>query len=272
MDNRNTLYALEAAGLQAGYAEKLIIENLDLAVPAGMVTVIIGPNGCGKSTLLKSIGRILKPQSGSVLLEGEDLFRMPSREAARKLAILPQSPKAPQGMTIFDLVKYGRFPYRKGIGVKINPDDEKIINWALDATQLSEIAGSGLESLSGGQRQRAWIAMALAQQTQVILLDEPTTYLDISYQLEIMELLSRLNKERGYTIIMVLHDLNLASRFADYMIAMREGKIVVSGTPDQVITRQMLRDVFNIDAEIIKDKYTGKPCFAAYRLLRNEDQ
>ena len=240
---------------------------MEIVIPERKITSIIGPNGCGKSTLLKAIGRILKPERGSVYLDGLDIYTLNTKEVAKKMSILPQSPKAPSGITVGELVSYGRFPHQHGLK-KLTVEDKKIIQWAMDITKLSEYEVTLVDNLSGGQRQRVWIAMALAQQTDIILLDEPTTYLDLAYQLEILELLYSLNKEQGCTIAMVLHDLNLASRFSDYIIAMRSGKIIEYGTPDEVICEDVLKKTFNINADIIKDSTSKKPICISYDLIR----
>lgn len=258
---------LSTNNLTIAYNKKIIINNLEIVIPERKITSIIGPNGCGKSTLLKAIGRILKPERGSVYLDGIDIYTLNTKEVAKKMSILPQSPKAPSGITVGELVSYGRFPHQHGLK-KLTVEDKKIIQWAMDITKLSEYEVTLVDNLSGGQRQRVWIAMALAQQTDIILLDEPTTYLDLAYQLEILELLYRLNKEQGCTIAMVLHDLNLASRFSDYIIAMRSGKIIEYGTPDEVICEDVLKKTFNINADIIKDSTSKKPICVSYDLIR----
>ncbi|MBO1872000.1 ABC transporter ATP-binding protein [Lachnoanaerobaculum sp. Marseille-Q4761] len=258
---------LSTNNLTIAYNKKIIINNLEIVIPERKITSIIGPNGCGKSTLLKAIGRILKPERGSVYLDGIDIYTLNTKEVAKKMSILPQSPKAPSGITVGELVSYGRFPHQHGLK-KLTVEDKKIIQWAMDITKLSEYEVTLVDNLSGGQRQRVWIAMALAQQTDIILLDEPTTYLDLAYQLEILELLYRLNKEQGCTIAMVLHDLNLASRFSDYIIAMRSGKIIEYGTPDEVICEDVLKKTFNINADIIKDSTSKKPICISYDLIR----
>ena len=259
--------SLSTNNLTIAYNKKIIINNLEIVIPERKITSIIGPNGCGKSTLLKAVGRILKPERGSVYLDGIDIYTLNTKEVAKKMSILPQSPKAPSGITVGELVSYGRFPHQHGLK-KLTVEDKKIIQWAMDITKLSEYAVTLVDNLSGGQRQRVWIAMALAQQTDIILLDEPTTYLDLAYQLEILELLYRLNKEQGCTIAMVLHDLNLASRFSDYIIAMRSGKIIEYGTPDEVICEDVLKKTFNINADIIKDSTSKKPICVSYDLIR----
>lgn len=258
---------LSANNLTIAYDKNIIINNLDIVIPERKITSIIGPNGCGKSTLLKAIGRILKPERGSVYLDGIDIYTLNTKEVAKKMSILPQSPKAPSGITVGELVSYGRFPHQHGLK-KLTVEDKKIIQWAMDITKLSEYEVTLVDNLSGGQRQRVWIAMALAQQTDIILLDEPTTYLDLAYQLEILELLYSLNKEQGCTIAMVLHDLNLASRFSDYIIAIRSGKIIEYGTPDEVICEDVLKKTFNINADIIKDSTSKKPICISYDLIR----
>lgn len=260
--------SISAEKLTVAYDDKIIIENLFMEIPKGKITTIIGPNGCGKSTVLKTVGRILKPKGGLIYLNGEDIKNFSSKEIARKMAILPQSPQAPSGLTVGELVSYGRFPHQKR-GGKISPKDKEIISWALEATILSELEMTPIDSLSGGQRQRVWIAMALAQQTELILLDEPTTYLDMAYQLEVLELLESLNKEQGCTIVMVLHDLNLAARFADYMIAVRNGAIIRQGSPEEVMTAEVLRKTFAIDAEIGRDVKTGKAACISYSLIKD---
>lgn len=258
---------LSTNNLTIAYNKNIIINNLDIVIPERKITSIIGPNGCGKSTLLKAIGRILKPERGSVYLDGIDIYTLNTKEVAKKMSILPQSPKAPSGITVGELVSYGRFPHQHGLK-KLTVEDKKIIQWAMDITKLSEYEVTLVDNLSGGQRQRVWIAMALAQQTDIILLDEPTTYLDLAYQLEILELLYSLNKEQGCTIAMVLHDLNLASRFSDYIIAIRSGKIIEYGTPDEVICEDVLKKTFNINADIIKDSTSKKPICISYDLIR----
>ena len=252
--------------IEVGYTSKLIIDDLTIEIPSGKLTAIIGQNGCGKSTLLKAMGRILDIKKGSIYLDCKDIHKLPTKELAKKMAILPQSPVAPEGITVEELISYGRFPYQKGLG-KLSKEDKKIIDWAMEVTSLKEYHDASVENLSGGQRQRVWIAMALAQETEIILLDEPTTYLDMSYQLEVLELLNDLNKEQGSTIIMVLHDLNLAAKFADYMIALKEGKVISAGSPKEVMTKEVLREVFNIEANIVIDSSCDQPVCMSYELL-----
>lgn len=258
--------SIATENLAVAYDEKLVVDDLDMQIPQGKITSIIGPNGCGKSTVLKAVGRILKPKNGVVYLNGDDIHRLSTKEIAQKMAILPQSPQAPAGLTVGELVAYGRFPHQRGFG-KLKPEDKEIIQWALEVTRLTELETTAVDNLSGGQRQRVWIAMALAQQTDLILLDEPTTYLDLAYQLEVLELLYRLNREQGCTIIMVLHDLNLAARFSDYMIAIRCGNIIKHGTPEEVMIAQVLKETFHIDAQIVKEPRTGRPTCVSYDLI-----
>ncbi|EJF39151.1 ferrichrome ABC transporter, ATP-binding protein FhuC [Clostridium sp. MSTE9] len=259
--------SIATQNLAVAYEDNLVVDDLDMQIPQGRITTIIGPNGCGKSTVLKAVGRILKPKGGVVYLNGDDIRRLTTKEVAQKMAILPQSPQAPAGLTVGELVAYGRFPHQRGFG-KLIPEDKRIIQWALEVTRLTEFETTAVDNLSGGQRQRVWIAMALAQQTDLILLDEPTTYLDLAYQLEVLELLYRLNREQGCTIVMVLHDLNLAARFADYMIAIRGGDIIQHGTPEEVMTAEVLEETFHIDAEIVKEPRTGRPTCISYDLIR----
>ncbi|WP_315122028.1 ABC transporter ATP-binding protein [uncultured Clostridium sp.] len=259
--------SIATKNLAIAYDDKLIVDDLNMNIPKGKITTIIGPNGCGKSTVLKTIGRILKQKEGVVYLNGDDIRKLSTKEVAQKMAILPQSPQAQGGLTVGEIVSYGRFPHQKGFG-KLSPEDEKIIAWALEITKLTELETRMVDNLSGGQRQRVWIAMALAQQTDLILLDEPTTYLDMSYQLEVLELLYNLNRKQNCTIIMVLHDLNLAARFADYMIAIRSGSIIKCGAPKEIMTSKVLKDTFNINAEIVWGSRTGKPTCISYELIK----
>lgn len=253
--------------LDIGYNEALIVKDLNIKIPRGKITSIIGPNGCGKSTVLKAVGRIIKQKNGSVYLNGEEIATLSTKEVAKRMAILPQTPYSPSGLTCSELVAYGRFPHQKGFG-KITAEDKKIIRWALKATNLLEFENREVDTLSGGQRQRVWIAMALAQQTELILLDEPTTYLDLAHQLEVLELLFELNREQKCTIVMVLHDLNLASRYSDYMIAMRDGLVIKHGTAIEVMVPEVLNQAYNIDADIILEKKTKRPVCVTYNLIK----
>lgn len=271
VQERGFMKNLEIEQIEVAYADQSIINDLSLDIPIGKITTIIGPNGCGKSTLLKAVGRIMKVKKGKVSLEGNSIYEFSTKELAKKLAILPQTPTAPEGLTVEELVSYGRYPYQKGLG-KLTAEDRKIIDWALEVTCLTNLRDSHVDNISGGQRQRVWIALALAQETDIILLDEPTTYLDMAYQLEVLELLEDLNKEHGCTIVMVLHDLNLASKYADYLVALRKGNIICSGTPKEVITKDVLRQVYEIDAEIMQDSKSGKPICVSYELLKQNNR
>ncbi|MBW3112072.1 MULTISPECIES: ABC transporter ATP-binding protein [Bacillaceae] len=257
--------------LNIGYGERLIVKNLNVVIPDKKITTIIGSNGCGKSTLLKAITRIISHQTGNVVLDGENISKGDTKELAKKMAILPQTPESASGLSVGELVSYGRFPHQKGMG-RLKKKDYDVINWALEVTGTLQFKYREVDALSGGQRQRVWIAMALAQETDIIFLDEPTTYLDMAHQLEVLELLQKLNQEQERTIVMVLHDLNQAARFADYIVALKEGEIVKSGSCEEVITHDVLKKVFQIDAEIGRDPRTNKPMCITYNLLKGEDQ
>ncbi|WP_342546368.1 ABC transporter ATP-binding protein [Lysinibacillus sp. FSL K6-4013] len=258
---------LEVESIRVGYDDKTIVHDLSLQIPDGKITTIIGSNGCGKSTLLKAITRILKHESGQVILDGQNISKMKTKELAKELAILPQSPESAHGLTVEELVSYGRFPYQKGIG-NLSQKDKEVIDWALQVTKTEDFRLQSVDALSGGQRQRVWIAMSLAQETDIIFLDEPTTYLDMAHQLEVLELLYKLNEEQGRTIVMVLHDLNQAARFSDYIVALSQGKLVKFGTAEEVMVPEVLKKVFNIDAVIGKDPRTNKPMCITYDLLQ----
>lgn len=264
------MFRLHTDDLSIGYGEQLIVKNLTVSIPDKQITTIIGSNGCGKSTLLKAITRIISHQSGSVLLDGKDISKENTKALAKKMAILPQSPESARGLTVGELVSYGRFPYQTGFG-RLSKKDYEVIDWALEVTGTHDFKYRPVDALSGGQRQRVWIAMALAQKTDIIFLDEPTTYLDMAHQLEVLELLQKLNCEQERTIIMVLHDLNQAARFADYIIALRDGEIVKAGTCEELIVPDVLRQVFNIDAVIGRDPRTNKPMCLTYNLIKGEN-
>jgi iron complex transport system ATP-binding protein len=249
---------LQAVELKLGYGDRIIVDGLDLGIEAGTVTTIIGPNGCGKSTLLRALGRLLKPSGGEVLLDGKRIDRMPTKEVARILGVLPQAPTAPEGLTVADLVARGRHPHQTWYR-QWSSDDESAVREALSMTGLLDLGDRPLDELSGGQRQRAWISMALAQGTDLLLLDEPTTFLDLAHQIEVLELVRRLHGELGRTVVMVLHDLNFAARYADRLIAMRDGKVIASGTPAEVLTEGLLAEVFDLDAKVIEDPVAGTP-------------
>ncbi|AQM60453.1 ABC transporter ATP-binding protein [Clostridium baratii] len=252
--------------LNISYGNLDIVKDLNLEIPKGKITTIIGANGCGKSTILKTLARIIKPKSGSIYINDKELNSQDSKELAKAMAVLPQSPQAPSGLTVEELISYGRFPHQKGFG-KLKDEDKDIINWALEKTRILEFRDRPIEALSGGQRQRAWIAMALAQETDILLLDEPTTYLDLAHQLEVLKLLEELNKKEGRTIVMVIHELNNAARFADHMIGVKKGKIVCQGTAHEVMTKENLKEIFNIDAEIVNEPRSGKPVCITYDMV-----
>ncbi|GIL09340.1 MAG: iron-enterobactin transporter ATP-binding protein [Chloroflexota bacterium] len=249
---------LNAAQLSLAYDRESIIHNLNLTIPTGKITALVGPNGCGKSTLLRGISRLLKPRGGSVVLNGQDIWKLPTKELAKQLGILPQGPVAPEGLTVHELVAQGRYPHQSWFQ-QWSAEDERITLEALAITRVTEFADRPVDTLSGGQRQRAWIAMTLAQDSDLLLLDEPTTFLDLAYQIEVLDLLHDLNVERGKTIVMVLHDLNHACRYADGLVAVREGQIIAQGRPAEVVTEALVRAVFGIDCRVIADPVTGTP-------------
>lgn len=253
-----TDHLLVASGLSAGYDNTEILHGLDLTVPPGKITVIVGANACGKSTFLRTISRLITPTAGQVLLDGKSIHRMPSRDLARTLGLLPQSPIAPEGITVADLVSRGRHPHQSLFSRWTRQDDEAVDS-ALSATKTFDLAEWPVDELSGGQRQRVWIAMALAQQTDILLLDEPTTFLDINHQIEVLDLLTDLNHTRGTTVVMVLHDLNLAARYADHLVALASGRVHKSGTPEAVLTEETVRQVFGLESRVITDPISGRP-------------
>jgi iron complex transport system ATP-binding protein len=250
--------ALAARELALSYDDRVIVDRLSLTVPAGAVTVIVGANACGKSTLLRGLARLLRPRSGTVLLDGEDIHRLPTREVATRLGMLPQQPIAPEGITVADLVSRGRHPHQRWFR-QWSATDEAAVAAALEATGTTDIAGRSVDELSGGQRQRVWIALALAQGTDLMLLDEPTTFLDLAHQVEVLDLLADLNTRERRTIVLVLHDLNLACRYAHHLVAMKDGAIVAEGPPDEVITAETVEAVFGLACEVIADPLTGTP-------------
>ena len=251
-------HTLDAEHLTLGYGELTVVDDLSLVVPPGRITAIVGANACGKSTLLRSMSRLLKPRSGQVVLDGREVHRTPARQLARTLGLLPQSPVAPEGITVADLVGRGRHPHQ-GLLSRWSSDDDRAVAEALEATETTALADRSVDELSGGQRQRVWIAMALAQQTDVLLLDEPTTFLDVSHQVEVLDLLTDLNRRRGTTIVMVLHDLNLAARYADHLVALAAGRVHAAGTPGEVLTEDCVRAVFGLDSRVVADPTTGAP-------------
>jgi len=249
---------LHAEHLHLAYDGREVVSDLDLEIKPGAITVIVGANACGKSTTLRAMARLLKPRAGAVLLDGTDIHRYPTKKLATMLGILPQSPVAPDGLTVGDLVARGRYPHQ-GWLQQWTSEDEDAVNGALEATRLADLADRPVDELSGGQRQRAWIAMALAQGTEVMLLDEPTTFLDIAHQMEVLDLLMTLNQRDGRTIAVVLHDLNQACRYADHLVAMKKGKIVAEGRPEDVVTPELVRAVFEIDCDVIRCPLSGMP-------------
>ncbi len=253
-----TAHTLHVEDLTVGYGNRTVVEHLDLHVPMGGISVIVGANACGKSTLLRSMSRLLAPKSGQVVLDGRAVHHMPAKELARTLGLLPQSPTAPEGITVADLVGRGRHPHQ-GMFSRWTPADDQAVADALTATDTADLADRPVDELSGGQRQRVWIAMALAQQTDVLLLDEPTTFLDVTHQLEVLDLLTDLNRSRGTTIVIVLHDLNLAARYADHLIALQDGRIHALGSPAEVLTEETIRSVFGLECRVIIDPTSGKP-------------
>ncbi|MFD5554230.1 ABC transporter ATP-binding protein [Streptomyces sp. NPDC127068] len=249
---------LEARAVSAGYSKSLIIRELSLRIAEGQITALVGPNACGKSTLLKSIARLLPLAGGSVLLDGADLHTMSTRDIARSLGILPQAPLAPESITVGDLVWRGRHPHRR-FGQRRTEADEVVIADALAATGTAELIDRPVEELSGGQRQRVWIALALAQDTPTLLLDEPTTYLDIAHQIEVMDLLADLNERTGKTIVLVSHDLNQAALYASSIVAMRDGRIVRQGTPEEVLTEETVAEVFGMPCVVVPHPRSARP-------------
>ncbi|HYP72775.1 MAG TPA: ABC transporter ATP-binding protein [Microbacterium sp.] len=252
------LHTLRTEGLVSGYGRTTIVDDVDVEIPAGRICVIVGANACGKSTLLKTISRLIPAQAGAVILDGERIDRMPTKDLARTLGLLPQQPVAPEGIAVADLVGRGRHPHQK-LFRSWTADDDRAVAEALTATGVLDLSDRAVDELSGGQRQRVWIAMALAQETDILLLDEPTTFLDVSHQVEVLDLLTDLNASRGTTIVMVLHDINLAARYADHLFALKKGRVVANGPPSEVVTSELVRDVFDLDSLVIPDPVSGTP-------------
>ncbi|MFJ7330365.1 ABC transporter ATP-binding protein [Streptomyces cyaneofuscatus] len=248
---------LAARGITVGYGGRAVIDDLDVAIPSGVVTTIIGPNGCGKSTLLRTLTRLLKPASGTVVLDGEDIVKLRTRDVAKKLGLLPQAPVAPEGLTVGDLVARGRHPHQSWLR-QWSSDDAEVVERALAMTGVADLADRPVDSLSGGQRQRVWISMTLAQGTDLLLLDEPTTYLDLAHAIDVLDLVDDLH-ESGCTVVMVLHDLNLATRYSDNLIVMRAGSILAQGHPRDVITAELLHEAFGLQAKVIDDPVGDRP-------------
>ncbi|GGZ53745.1 ABC transporter [Streptomyces inusitatus] len=249
---------LTAESVTLGYDQRVIAENLSVEIPDNSFTVIVGPNACGKSTLLRALSRMLKPSEGRVLLDGQTIHSMPAKKVAKTLGLLPQSSIAPDGITVADLVARGRYPHQ-GLLRQWSPEDERIVQESMAATGVGALADRYVDELSGGQRQRVWIAMALAQQTPLLLLDEPTTFLDIQHQLEVLDLCAELHETQGRTLVAVLHDLNQAARYATHLIALHEGKVVAEGAPSEVVTAELVERVFGVRSQVIADPESGTP-------------
>ncbi|ANI30097.1 iron-dicitrate transporter ATP-binding subunit [Yersinia entomophaga] len=260
---------MRAKAVTLGYEGKIISENLNVSIPDGEFTVIVGPNACGKSTLLRALSRLLKPQAGEVILDGKNIARYDTKHVARHLGLLPQTSLAPDGITVMDLVARGRYPHQKLLQQWTQADKLAVLE-AMQATGVSELADRTVDALSGGQRQRVWIAMVLAQQTPLLLLDEPTTYLDIAHQIELLELFSDLNRERQHTLVAVLHDLNHACRYATHIIAMRDGQVVTEGAPREVITAELVEKVFGMPCLIIEDPVSHTPLVIPKGRVKNK--
>ncbi|MGW6929313.1 ABC transporter ATP-binding protein [Lentzea sp. NPDC054927] len=254
---RNDAARLGAEGVTVGYADRVVLDNLDVSIPTGVITTVIGPNGCGKSTLLRTLSRLLKPRQGTVLLDGHDIARLKTKDVAKRMGLLPQTPIAPEGLTVADLVARGRHPHQSWVR-QWSSDDAGVVAEALRMTGVADLAHRPVDSLSGGQRQRVWISMTLAQGTDLLLLDEPTTYLDLAHAIDVIDLVDDLH-EGGCTIVMVLHDLNLAVRYSDNLIVMKSGSIVAQGHPSEVITSELLLDTFGLQAKVIDDPVSERP-------------
>ncbi|MGK8505890.1 ABC transporter ATP-binding protein [Nocardia asiatica] len=251
-------HRLGAEAVTLGYGDRVVVDGLSLTITPGVVTTVIGPNGCGKSTLLRSLGRLLRPREGRVLLDGKAISTMKTKDVARIVGVLPQSPVAPEGLTVADLVTRGRHPHQSWFR-QWSGTDESEVTTALEQTGITDLADRALDELSGGQRQRAWISMALAQGTDILLLDEPTTYLDLAHSIEVLDLVDRLHADLGRTVVMVLHDLNLAIRYSDQLVVMHDGRVVAAGAPDEVVSVALLREVFDLDATVLEDPVSGRP-------------
>jgi iron complex transport system ATP-binding protein len=249
---------LRTSRVVLSYDDRIVVDGLDLEVPDGRVTVVVGPNACGKSTLLRGLARLMRPTAGAVLLDGEAIQARPTREVARTLGLLPQHPTVPEGVSVADLVARGRHPHQRLLR-RWTAEDRRAVAEAMALTGVLDLAERPVDQLSGGQRQRVWIAMALAQETDLLLLDEPTTYLDLAHQVEMLDLVDRLNATRGTTVAMVLHDLNLAARYADHLVAMRDGRVVAEGRPADVVTVDLVREVFGLEARVATCPVAGTP-------------
>jgi len=250
--------ALRVNDVSVGYGERTVLDTLNIDIKRGAITSIVGPNGCGKSTLLRTMSRLLSPSQGEIILDGKSIHDIPTRKLATQLGLLPQTPIAPDGIVVADLVGRGRTPHQGMLG-RWSQQDYDIVAEALETTGISDLAERSIDELSGGQRQRVWIAMALAQRTETLLLDEPTTYLDVKHQLDVLDLLTELNRDRGTTIVMILHDLNLAARYSDELVAISNGEVFAHGHPRKVITKENVKSVFGIDSVIITDPVSDHP-------------
>ncbi|MBF6619018.1 MAG: ABC transporter ATP-binding protein [Patulibacter sp.] len=259
---------LRADGVTLAYDARTVSRDLDVRIPDGSFTVIVGPNACGKSTLLRALARMLRPQAGQVVLDGQAIGSLPSKEVARRLGLLPQSPIAPDGITVADLVSRGRYPHQSLLR-QWSRDDERAVELAMRSTGVDELAERAVDELSGGQRQRVWLAMALAQETPILLLDEPTTFLDITHQIEVLDLCATLHEQQGATMVAVLHDLNHACRYATHLIAMREGEIVAEGPPGEIVDAELVERVFGLRCRVIPDPETGMPLVVPAARIRD---
>ncbi|MFJ3823652.1 ABC transporter ATP-binding protein [Streptomyces nodosus] len=257
-DQRSTVNRLSADNVTLAYDRRVIAERLSVEIPDHSFTVIVGPNACGKSTLLRALSRMLRPAQGRVLLDGQVIQSMPAKKVARTLGLLPQSSVAPDGITVGDLVGRGRYPHQ-GLLRQWSDDDERVVQESMERTGVAELADRYVDELSGGQRQRVWIAMALAQQTPLLLLDEPTTYLDIQHQIDVLDLCAELHEEQGRTLVAVLHDLNHAARYATHLIALRGGRVIAEGAPHEIVTAGLVEEVFGLRCQVIDDPETGTP-------------
>jgi iron complex transport system ATP-binding protein len=249
---------LSGSGMTLAYDKRVIAEELSVEIPDGSFTVIIGPNACGKSTLLRALSRLLKPSTGTVLLDGKDVHSQPTRTVAKRIGLLPQSSTAPDGITVAELVSRGRYPHQSVLR-RWSAEDERVVTESMESTGVADLADRHVDELSGGQRQRVWLAMALAQQTPLLLLDEPTTYLDIAHQIEVLDLCAELHERQGRTLVAVLHDLNHAARYATHLIAMKSGRVACSGQPGEVLTAELVEQVFGLPCRVIDDPETGTP-------------
>jgi iron complex transport system ATP-binding protein len=260
--------SLSASNLTLTYGDYIVLKDINIKIPKNKITILVGSNGCGKSTLLKTMSRLLRPAEGKVLLGDSNIFEKSSKEIAKELSILTQSPSAPADLTIFNLVKQGRYPYQSWFS-QWSREDERIVNYALEKTGLTDIKHKKISDLSGGQKQRVWIAMTLAQQTDIILLDEPTNHLDIKYKIEVLDLLKNLNYQEKRTIVIVLHDINLASRYADHIIAIKDGTVYAEGEPKEIVNEKMLKDVFSVNSLVIECPLFKTPMCITYQNLNN---